>query len=225
MLTRNDATVQDARSVFAEIADMPIPLVGFKDIGLPSAELRALANDIRSNGQEVMLEVVSERREDELKSIRAGLEIGVDYILGGTNVEEASQVLAGSGVTYMPFPGRIVGHPSKLCGSPEEIVESARRLSRHPGVGGLDLLAYRYSGNVEALIASVLDSVSCPVVVAGSIASAERIEIVCGLGAWGFTVGSAVFDKEFAGEKSLRGQLAAILAAVESTRPSRRQSG
>lgn len=216
MLTNNDVTVSDARAVFSSVSDLPIPYVGFKDIGLPESELKALAQDIRANGQQVMLEVVSENREDEIRSIQAGINIGVDYILGGTNANDAVNILDGSGITYMPFPGRIEGHPSKLCGTLEEITESALRLSQTPGVSGLDLLAYRYLGNVESLIGAVVDAVDCPVVIAGSIASAERIQIVRDLGPWAFTVGSAVFASEFEGEKTLRGQLTAILDATNN---------
>ncbi len=214
MLTRNDVTVPDARRVFEEIADLPLGYVGFKDLGLPVEELKALTRDIRGNGQKVMLEVVSVTREDEARSIRAGVEIGVDFILGGTHAGDALPILAGSGIGYMPFPGRVIGHPSKLRGEPREIVESARALAGREGVSGLDLLAYRFDGEVEPLIASILGAVDCPVVVAGSIASAERVRAVKRLGAWGFTVGSAVFDQTFEGEKSLRGQVSAILDAA-----------
>lgn len=219
MLTHNDVTVADARSVFAEVADLKIPFVGFKDIGLPVPELKALAADIRGNGQEVMLEVVSQTREDELRSVRAGAEIGVDYILGGTHASEAVEILAGTGIKYMPFPGKIVGHPSTLTGTPAEIVASARALAATDGVAGLDLLAYRFSGDVESLIADVVKSIDAPLIVAGSIASVERVKIVCGLGAWGFTVGGAVFDRSFDGEKTLRGQIQAILDAARASLP------
>ena len=217
MLTRNDKTIADARQVFAEIADLPLRFVGFKDIGLPVGELKALADDIRSNGQEVMLEVVSETEAGELNSLRSACEIGVDYVLGGTHAAEATAILAGTGIRYMPFPGKVVGHPSVLCGPPAAIVGSAVDLARTEGVDGLDLLAYRFSGDVEALTRDVVQAVEVPVIAAGSIASEERIRTVAELGVWGFTVGSAVFANAFkSGEPDLRGQLKAILAAAEA---------
>lgn len=220
MLTRDDRTIADAREVFARIADLPLRFIGFKDIGLPVDELKALADEIRSNGQQVMLEVVSETEADELNSLRSASRIGVDYVLGGTHAAEATAILAGTGIRYMPFPGRVVGHPSVLCGPPEAIVASAVRLAGTQGVDGLDLLAYRYSGDVEALIAAVVQAVEVPVIAAGSIASEERIRIVAGLGVWGFTVGSAVFANEFkSGEPNLRGQIEAILAAAGGDSP------
>ena len=217
MLTKADATIADAREVFARIADLAIPYVGFKDVGLPFEELKHLARDIRSNGQKAMLEVVSQTREDELKSVRAGVEIGVDYILGGSHAAEAVEMLAGSGIHYMPFPGRVVGHPSTLHGPPADIVRSAVELAAMPGVIGLDLLAYRYSGDVEALIAAVVGAVDKPVIAAGSIDSTDRIQTVAKLGVWGFTVGSAVFGNSFvSGAKTLRGQVEAILSAAKT---------
>jgi hypothetical protein len=39
---------------------------------------------------------------------------------------------------------------------------------------------------------------------------------VCRLGAWGFTVGGAVFEHAFAGEKTVRGQIRTILAAAKA---------
>lgn len=190
-------------------------VLDFKDIGLPAGELRALAQDIRSNGQKVMLEVVSCTRDEELNSVRAGIELGADYILGGIHAADAAAILAGAEVEYMPFPGRVVGHPSVLCGAPEEIVSSAVSLSALDGIDGLNLLAYRFSGDVEQLIRSVVDSVNVPVIAAGSIASEERIRTVVQLGVWGFTVGTAVFENAFqTGQKGVRGQIEAILAAA-----------
>ena len=217
MLTKADVTIADAREVFAHIADLAIPYVGFKDVGLAFEDLKHLARDIRSNGQKVMLEVVSQTREDELRSVRAGLEIGVDYILGGSHAAEAVDMLSGSAIRYMPFPGRVVGHPSTLHGPPADIVRSAVELAGMPGVAGLDLLAYRFSGDVEALIASVVGAVDKPVIAAGSIASTDRIRTVANLGVWGFTVGSAVFDNSFeSGAKTLRGQVQAIVNAAKN---------
>ena len=93
MLTRDDQTVANARAVYDEIRGTDLRLIGFKDIGLPPDELRALSAEMRADGREVFLEVVSERREDELRSVEAALEIGVDWLLGGTHATEALAVL------------------------------------------------------------------------------------------------------------------------------------
>jgi hypothetical protein len=215
MLTHSDRTVPNARAVYDEIRDSGLRYVGFKDIGLPIAELKALSEAIRSDGREVMLEVVSEAKEDELRSIRAALEIGVDWLLGGTNPTEALEILAGAeGIRYCPFPGRVIGHPSLLRGTIDEIADDADRLTSMPGVHGLDLLAYRFDGDVEALAAAVKDRAHGPVIAAGSVDSLERIAALDRIGVWGFTIGGAIYDGRFAGAPSVPAQIEAVLQAA-----------
>lgn len=214
MLTRNDATVADALAVYEEIRSADLHYVGFKDIGLPVEELRTLAEAIRQDGREVMLEVVSENPEDELRSIQVALDIGVDWVLGGTNPEPALQLLKGAGPRYCPFPGRVIGHPSLLRGSIEEIAESARDLTSRPGVYGLDLLAYRHDGDVPALVQAVVEASSGPVIAAGSVDSLDRIEVLNRAGVWGFTIGGAIFDGRLPGAPSRLAQIEAVLRAI-----------
>jgi hypothetical protein len=215
MLTHSDRTVPNARAVYDEVRSTGLRYVGFKDIGLPIGELRELAAAIRSDGREVMLEVVSEDKDEELRSIRAALEIGVDWLLGGTHSDEALEVLTGSDVRYCPFPGRIIGHPSLLRGTIEEIAGDAAALTARPGVHGLDLLAYRFDGDVEALTAAVVERSAGPVIAAGSVDSLERIAALIRLGVWGFTIGGAIFDGRFAGAPSVAAQIETVLAALD----------
>ena len=214
MLTHSDRTVQNARAVYDEVRECGLRYVGFKDIGLPIDELKALSAAIRADGREVMLEVVSEAAEDELRSVRAALEIGVDWLLGGTHPDSALEILAGSDVRYCPFPGRVIGHPSLLRGSIEEIAADADRLTSTPGVHGLDLLAYRYDGDVEALTSAVKERAHGPVIAAGSVDSLERIAALSRIGVWGFTIGGAIFDGRFAGARSIPAQIEAVLEAA-----------
>ncbi|MBA2714056.1 MAG: 4-hydroxythreonine-4-phosphate dehydrogenase [Rubrobacteraceae bacterium] len=215
MLTREDKTVEDASEVYDGVRDLEgLRYVGFKDIGLPFDRLRSLANDIRAGGHEVMLEVVSEREEDELRSAHAALDLGVDYLLGGTHPREVTGILKGSAVRYYPFPGRVVGHPSLLRGSIEGITQSARKLAELDGVHGLDLLAYRYDGDVAALTSSVVSAVNVPVIAAGGVDSEEKISALSDAGVWGFTVGSAVFEGRF-GESPREG-VETVLSASRS---------
>ena len=214
MLTRYDRTVPDAMAVYEEIRDTDLRYVGFKDVGLPSARLRELSGAMRADGREVFLEVVSERAEDELRSVEAALEIGVDWLLGGTHADEALAVLDRVGPPgtpgrprYCPFPGRIVGHPSILEGSRDEIAASARDLTARPGVHGLDLLAYRWDGDIPALVRAVVDASSGPVIAAGSVDSAERINALATAGAWAFTIGGAIFERRLPAGPSIRDQI------------------
>ena len=217
MLTHHDATVADALDVYDEVRDLPLRYVGFKDVGQPTSTLKELARRIHADGREAMIEVVSERPEDELRSIAAAADIGVDWVLGGTHVDEALARLDGAGLRYCPFPGRVVDHPSILEGTIEEIAQSAADLTSREAVAGLDLLAYRYTGDVEALVAAVLAAVQKPVIAAGSVDSVGRIDALRKLGVWAFTVGGAVFEATFPAEPNNRAQIEAILKAAAGT--------
>jgi hypothetical protein len=219
MLTHNDQTVSDAREVYDTLRDTGLRYVGFKDIGLPPARLRELADAIREDGREVFLEVVSERAEDELRSVKAALDIGVDWLLGGTHPDEALAILDQLGPhgtpgrpRYCPFPGRVVGHPSVLEGTIDDIATSAHDLTARDGVDGLDLLAYRWDGDVPALVKAVTSAASGPVIAAGSVDSAERIQALADAGAWAFTIGGAIFDRKLPAGPSVREQVDCALA-------------
>jgi hypothetical protein len=214
MLTRNDSTVPDGLDVYDQVRDTDLRHIGFKDVGATPATLRELTRRMHADGRQVYLEVVSEHAEDELRSIRAAAEIGVDVVMGGTHVDDALPLLAGSGLRYFPFPGRIVGHPSLLRGTITEIADSARTLTARPGVDGLDLLAYRFDGDVPALVRAVVEASTGPVVAAGSVDSIERIRVLSALGTWAFTIGAAVFDAKLPGGQTVREQVETALAAA-----------
>lgn len=213
MLTRNDRTVADAASHVSTALQAGIGHIGFKDVGLPFAALAELVARIRDGGAKVYLEVVSLDRDSEVRSVSAAVDLGVDCLLGGTHVGDALPLIRSTGIRYYPFPGRIVGHPSVLEGTHDEIVASARALAAHDGVAGLDLLAYRADGDVPRLIAAVCRAAAKPVIVAGSIDSPERIAAAKAAGAAAFTIGTAALDGRFpADSPALADQLRAIKA-------------
>jgi hypothetical protein len=215
MLTRNDRTVADAPQQLQAALRLGVRHIGFKDIGLPIAQLKTLNAAIKAGGATSYLEVVSLDRDSEIVSARAAVDIGVDVLLGGTRVDDVLPVIEGSGIRYYPFAGRITGHPSVLEGSIEEIVESAKAITARDGVHGLDLLAYRSAENVPELMKAVCAAVSKPVFMAGSIDTPERIAIVKGAGAAGFTIGTAALDGKYpAGGKDLASQLGTIIRDV-----------
>jgi methylglyoxal synthase len=212
MLTENDRTVPDAAARLEEALAGGARHIGFKDIGLPLAELRGLADTIRAAGGRSYLEVVSLEEAQELASARAAVELDVDCLLGGTRAEAVTEVIRAHPIRYYPFPGEIVGHPSVLAGSEDEIVASARRLAALEHVHGLDLLAYRFAGDVGRLMARVCAAVGKPVIMAGSIDRAERVMAVAESGAAGFTVGTAAIAGAFPSEApGFTGQVRAIL--------------
>jgi hypothetical protein len=215
MLTQHDRTVDDALSVYADIRGTGLRYVGFKDIGASVTQLREVCASAQDDGLEVMLEVVSTSREDELRSVTAAAEIGVDWILGGTHPQDGLRALAGSKARYCPFPGRVVGHPSVLEGEIAEIADSARAITALDGVFGLDLLAYRHeTADVAELTRAVVQAASGPVIAAGSVASVAQIRALEAAGAWGFTIGSAIFEGRLPGGPSVAGQIREVLRAA-----------
>ena len=218
MLTHYDATVAGARQVYDQVRGTGLRYVGFKDIGAPVDELASITRAAHDDGLEVMLEVVSTSEDDEIRSISAASSIGVDWVLGGTHPDRGREILAGTGTRYCPFPGIVVDHPSILTGEIHEIAEHARRLTETPGIDGLDLLAYRHvSADPVALVRAVVAAASGPVIVAGSIASLEQIRAIAAAGAWGFTIGGAIFEARLPGGPDIAGQIKAVLSAASTT--------
>jgi Putative N-acetylmannosamine-6-phosphate epimerase len=213
MLTRDDNTLSDAREVYASIADSGVRHVGCKDVGLPRSELAALMADIRGHGHTSHLEVVSETPEATLESARVAAEIGPDYLIGGTLIEPVQEIIAGTGIKFFPYVGQIVDHPCLLRGTIAEIAEDARR-AEQAGVDGINLLAYRYDGDVNALVETVVDATSLPVIAAGSVDSPARIQALAERGVWAFTIGTAALDGKLVSGGSLDEQLRCALDAA-----------
>jgi hypothetical protein len=214
MLTHGDRTVDNAAEIVPTLADVGLRYIGFKDVGADLARQRELTSLAHDAGFEVMMEVVSTTKADELSSLRGAADAGVDWVLGGTHAEDGVGILPET-VRYCPFPGRVVDHPSILLGTIEEIAADAERLTGLDNVTGLDLLAYRHpTADPLALIREVVGRASGPVIVAGSIASIDRVRAVSEAGAWGYTIGSAIFDGLLPGAPSVSEQVRHVLEAT-----------
>ncbi|HEX3284869.1 MAG TPA: 1-(5-phosphoribosyl)-5-((5-phosphoribosylamino)methylideneamino)imidazole-4-carboxamide isomerase [Mycobacterium sp.] len=216
MLTHDDRTVDNAAEIMPTLADTGLRYVGFKDVGADLARQRELVGLAHDAGFEVMLEVVSTSKEAEMSSLRSAAEAGFDWVLGGTHGAETAGMLP-DGVRYCPFPGRVVDHPSILQGTIDEIAADAERLTSLDHVAGLDLLAYRHqTADPLELIRAVCERSSGPVIVAGSIASVDRAVAVGDAGAWGYTIGSAIFDGQLPGAPSIADQVRRVLDETAS---------
>jgi hypothetical protein len=213
MLTRSDRTIEDCLTVFDEIAPLGLRHVGFKDVGVPPATLRALTDAIRATGALSYMEVVSTSPEAALNSARVARDLGIDRLLGGTQIFETMQILKGSNTAYYPFPGKPAGHPTKLGGSPADVEEQSASFMAM-GCAGADLLAYRATeADPIALVKAARRGLGKGfLIVAGSVSSRERVKAVAEAGADAFTIGSAVFDQSYSPTKgSIRSQLSAVL--------------
>ncbi len=215
MLTRDDLTVENCLEIFETVRPLGIRHVGCKDVGVEPAVLRQLVQRIRGSGAVSYLEVVSTSPEECLRSARAAVQVGVDCLMGGTEVEETLAILRGSGIRYHPFPGIPIGHPTRLGGTPQRIAADCRRFQAL-GCAGVDLLAYRATeADPIALVRAARRATQGYLIAAGSVDSPQRIRALREEGCDAFTVGSAVFQAAFAPRKGgVVAQLEQILACL-----------
>ena len=217
MLTRQDQTIADYFDVLETAIALGLQHIGFKDIGVDGTSLRELNQRIQQSGASSYMEVVSTSREACLQSARIGLKIGVDCLLGGTEIDAIQEVLGNSGIRYYPFAGLPYDHPTKLGGDAALISEHCR-LYMSKGCAGVDLLAYRATeAQPLELVRAARQALGEGVlIVAGSVDSPAKIADLAAAGADAFTIGSAVFDGSFAPRMgSLRSQLQAVLDACQ----------
>jgi hypothetical protein len=216
MLTRNDSTLPDAREIYRRVADSGVSHFGCKDRGLPVDQLAQFMGEIRANGHTSYLEVVSETEEQTLDSARVAREIGPDYLIGSTVIEPVQEIISGTDIKFFPYVGKIVDHPCLLRGTIDEIAADARA-AEAAAVDGINLLAYRYDGDVPALVAAVSAATSLPLICAGAVDSVARIRELANLGVWAFTIGTAALDGVIVPGAPLEEQLTATLEAASAT--------
>jgi len=214
MLTRDDRTIPDGHEVLAEIREVGLRHVGCKDVGIEPAALAELHRGMKDLGATTYLEIVGTTPDAAATGARLAREIGFDHVLGGTQVAEVLEILAGSPTRYLPFPGRPTGHPTKLGGSVADVEADCRRFEAM-GCSGVDLLAYRATeADPLALVRAARRALRGTLLVAGGVRGPAQVRALADAGADAFTVGSAVFDGGFApGAGSLAAQVKAVLDA------------
>ena len=216
MLTRHDRTVEDAEDIVDEVCRLGVRHVGFKDVGVDGATMQRLVAHIRDRGGVCYLEVVSTTPDAIRRSLDTAVSLGVDCVLGGTDLDTAQRAL-GRLDAYYPFPGRPVGHPTRLGGTVAD-VEADSRSARARGCGGVDLLAFRATdADPLALVRAARAGLNGGrLIVAGSVHCAQQISDLAAAGADAFTIGSAVLDGTFSPTKgSLRAQIRDVLGACD----------
>jgi hypothetical protein len=218
MLTRDDRTVADCLSVadrLAPLVEEGLRHIGFKDVGVPPKTLEALHARIKAMGAISYMEVVSTTDAACLNSARVAAGLGVDCLLGGTQVDAVQAILAGTAIQYYPFPGFPRGHPTKLGGTAVDVAQHCRAFLDKK-CAGVDLLAYRATEADPLDLVRVAKAVlgEAWLIVAGSVNSPQRIDELARARADAFTIGTAAFDGSFApGEGGLVEQLRAVLKA------------
>jgi hypothetical protein len=178
--------------------------------------MKALVREMKAAGKTSYLEVVSLSEDEGLRGARIAVEAGFDILMGTVFFDSILNYLKDKPIKYYPFPGHIFGHPSIMDGTIEEVVAHAKFLEGK-GVPGMDLLSYRYIGDARQLLTEVVKATGVPIVSAGSIDSYKRIAEVWEAGAWGFTIGSALFDKKFVPNGSFKENTIAVCEWLEKT--------
>ena len=213
MLTHGDKTVPNCLEVLQEVLPLGLHHIGFKDIGVSYEILAELNKTIRGAGITSYMEVVSVTPEAGLKSAHLAAELGVDRLLGSTEIDAIKPVLSDTGVAYFPFPGYPVDHPTRLKGDAEDIARHCRDFMAQ-GADGVDLLAYRAidAHSIDLIKAARGALTEGELIVAGSIADPDQVRLLEDAGVDGFTIGSAVFDGVFATDRDgLAAQVQAVL--------------
>jgi hypothetical protein len=215
MLTYNDETVKDALEVFESCAELPCEFWGFKDVGLVKNMMKRLVGRMNDQGKVTFLEVVSLTEQECMRGARIAVDCGFDYLMGTVFYQSVYDYLKNHHKKYLPFCGQVTGHPSVVKGTIRDAIEDGKRLEKL-GVDGLDLLAYRFIGNAEMLARKFIESVSVPVVIAGSIDSFSRLDKIKEISPWAFTIGTAFFEKKFASDKTFEEQILRVIEYMES---------
>ena len=210
MLTHHDVTVPNAAEVFEECKDLDqVKLWGFKNVGLPKDQMKALVAAMKAAGKTTFLEVVTYDEASCLDGAQTAIDCGFDYLMGTIYYDSVAKLLAANGMEYLPFVGKVSGSPSILEGTNEEIIQNARDLM-DKGIKGFDILAYRHVVDGEKLAYEFCEAVDAQICIAGSINSFKRIDTMFDIGPWTFTMGSALFEKKFVPSGSFRDNLIAV---------------
>lgn len=209
MLTHHDVTVKNAAEIFEACKELPIKYWGFKNVGLPKDEMKALAAAMKAAGKTTFLEVVTYDEASCLDGAQTAIDCGFDYLMGTLYYDSVAKLLEENNMAYLPFVGKVSGSPSILEGSNEEIIGNAQELMAK-GIKGFDILAYRHVVDGEKLAREFCAAVDAKICIAGSISSYERIDTMFDIGPWTFTMGSALFDKKFVADGSFYDNLKAV---------------
>lgn len=217
MLTRNDVTIPNALETLEEVKDTGLQCIGCKDIPLELDQYIELFRKIRSHGLKSFLEIVTYNEKEHFRGVDLGLKIGADYIIGGMPkyTEKTLSYLKTkkSEIAFYPYIGDVVDHPCILQSSIDDILEDGKEAERL-GVDGVNLLLYRYVGDQEVLLNEVIKKLTVPVIIAGDIKNFEQIQEIKRKSIWAFTIGSAIFNREFDRGKGIREQIIAVLSKL-----------
>lgn len=214
MLTYHDVTIPNAIEVFDEVKETGIKFIGCKDVGLPINKLRELFVKMKKKDITTFIEIVSNDKEKHFAGVNTAIKVNADYLIGGMPqfARETLDYLQNkkAKLKFFPYIGKIVGHPCVLEGRVDEIIDNGVEFEAM-GVDGINLLLYRYVGDVNALLNEAVKNFRIPLIIAGSIDNFEKIDQLKSKNVWAFTIGGAILEKKFAPKKSISEQVSAVL--------------
>ncbi|MDE7380630.1 MAG: hypothetical protein K2N03_00695, partial [Muribaculaceae bacterium] len=196
MLTHNDYTVENAEEIFEECKDTDALYWGMKEKPLPKDRMKSLFKRMKECGKLTALEVVGYTESEGLAGAQLARDCGCDILMGTRFFAPIAKFCKENNILYFPFIGEIEGRPSILKGSVDGLVDEAER-DCSEGAYGVDLLGYRCKERPSDLIRGVVNRLSVPVIVAGSIDSNQKLDEIIDINPWGFTIGSAFFENKF----------------------------
>lgn len=196
MLTYDDFTVMNASEIYEMCRLSKAKYWGFKEQPLPLDEMKRLYAQMKADGKTTILEVVAYTEEEGLRCAHMAVECGCDVLMGTLYFDSINNYCREHAIKYMPFVGCVEGRPSVLSGTIEDILSEAKSYIAK-GVYGVDLLSYRYNGDINELHRVFREEFAHRLCIAGSIDSFEKLDVVKELSPWAFTIGSAFFDEKF----------------------------
>ena len=213
MLTRDDVTVPDAHAILELALSAGTEHIGVKDIGLPRDEMAALVDTIHAAGRQAHPggRLAHRGRRTELTAARSGA--GIRLRARRDPLAARRRGACRHEHRYFPYAGTVIGHPGTLDGTAEQILADIEAMRE--SVTGVNLLAYRHIRlDGDSLVQEICATSPIPVLVAGAVASVDRIRFVRDAGAWGFTVGAAVLDRRVVPGANVSTQLRTVLDAA-----------
>ncbi len=210
-LTYNDKTVPDAMEVFQQSINAPTKYWGFKDIGISPKQANDLIRAMKQAEKTTFMEAMVETEKDCMEAANFALSNEFDYLIGMEYFRSVHDSLKDKPIKFFPTCGKRSGIPRMLHGSKEEIIAHAKKIEQN-GVDGLCLSAYRFTeGDPEELARDFLNKINIPVIISGSINSFERLKMIKDLKPWGFTCGSAFFNKCFGEDLTFSEQIKKVV--------------
>lgn len=198
MLTINDITVKNAYELFEQCRESKAKIWGFKEEGIPFAEMKRLFAYMKKCGKTTVLEVVAYTEEKCMEGAIMAKECKCDMLIGTLFFDSINEFCKKNNIKYMPFIGKVSGRPSVLEGNAEDMIKEANKYLEK-GVYGINILGYRYTGNPETLNKTLVSQINAPICIAGSINSYQRLEEIKTINPSFFTIGTALFENKFNG--------------------------